>query len=101
MLQYDIKAQVKNLRRSGNYFSSGYRPAFQVNDEYVSTGEIKLIDKDKLNVGECAEAYIGFLTPEVYPKSMWIGKKIKFMEGNTITGEAIVMEVYNETLLRS
>lgn len=96
----DIKVEVRNLRKSGKFFSSGYRPAFQVNENYVSTGEIELIGRDLLNCGESAEAYVRFLTPNIYPNSMWEGKKLLFMEGNEITGEAIIEEIYNEILLR-
>ena len=95
----DIKAKVKNLRESGNYFSSGYRPAFKIKENYLSTGEIELIGRKKLDVGESCEAYISFLTPDIYPESMWKGKKLIFSEGEKITGEAIVEEVYNQILL--
>ena len=84
----DIKANVTNLRKSGNYFANGYRPAFKINRNYISTGVIELIDGDILKVGESSEAYISFLTPEIYPNSMWKGKKMFFMEGTRITGQA-------------
>ena len=99
-MKYDVKAQVINLRKSGNYFSSKYRPAFQILDDYATSGEIELVDRDKVEVGEWAEAYISFLTPEAYPHSVWVGREIEFKEGLTVTGKAIISEVYNEILLK-
>lgn len=100
IMKYDVKARIINLRKNGNHFSSKYRPAFQILDDYATSGEIELIDTDKVEVGEWTEAYISFLTPEVYPHSVWVGREIEFKEGLTVTGKAIILEVYNETLLK-
>ena len=99
-MKYDIKAKVLNLRKSGNYFASKYRPTFQILDDYATTGEIELIDTDKVKVGEWAEAYVRFLTPEVYPHSLWVGREIEFKEGLNITGKVIVTEVLNDIFLK-
>lgn len=95
---FDIKAKVQNLRKSNSYFSNGYSPAFQVTDNYSTSGRITLINQDKLNYHETADAYIQFLTPEVYPNTMWIGRVLYFTEGNLITGSAVVKEIYNPIL---
>ena len=50
MQKYDIKALVTNKRTSGKFFATGYRPAFQILDDYLTTGEITLINKDILQV---------------------------------------------------
>lgn len=97
-MQYDVKALVTNLRKSKNAFATGYRPAFQIRMDYLSTGEIILIDKSSLDFGDTAEAFIRFLTPNVYPFSLWEGKKVYFMEGDNITGEATIKEIYNSIL---
>ena len=99
-MKHDIKAKVTNLRKSGNYFSTKYRPAFQVLDDYLTVGEIELIGTDKVEVGEWAEAYVSFLTPELYPHSIWVGREIDFKEGQNVTGKAIVTEVFNDLLLK-
>lgn len=99
-MKYDVKARVINLRKSGNYFSSKYRPAFQILNDYATSGEIELIDTDKVEVGKWAEAYIRFLTPKEYPHSIWVGREIEFKEGLNVTGKAIILEVYNEILLK-
>ncbi len=99
-MNYDVKALVKNLRQSKTPFATGYRPAFQMREDYCSTGEITLIDVSMLHFNDIAEAFIRFLTPDVYPHSLWEGKKICFMEGKTITGEAIIKEIYTPILKR-
>lgn len=51
-MKYDMKAKVTNLRKSGNCFLTKYRPAFQILDDYATTGEIELIDAEKVEVGD-------------------------------------------------
>lgn len=97
-MNYDVKATVKNLRPSKNAFATGYRPTFQIRDDYLTTGEIILINKTWLNFNETAEAFIRFLTPELYPNSLSIGMKILFGEGTTITGEAMIEAIRNPIL---
>lgn len=98
MNKYDIRAKVTNARESGNFFASGYRPAFDIRDDYSTTGEIILIDSKILEVGDTKDAFIRFLTPDVYPNSLWVGKELIFKEGITITGRAIITEIYNNIL---
>ena len=98
MIDYDIEAKVVNCRESKNSFNTGYRPAFQIHKEYLTTGEITLIGRDYLEYNNEAISFIRFLTPEVYPNSVWIGKKIIFKEGKLITGYAIVTKIFNKIL---
>lgn len=95
---YDIVAIVTNNRSSKNDFYSGYRPAFDIHKNYSTTGEIKFIECDRLSYGSTAKCLIKFLTPDVYPKSLWIGKKIYFREGSIITGSATVVDIINKVL---
>lgn len=95
---YDIVAVVINSRPSKNDFYSGYRPAFDIHKNYSTTGEIKFIECDRLSYGSTAKCLIKFLTPDVYPKSLWIGKKIYFREGSIITGSATVVDIINKVL---
>jgi elongation factor Tu len=95
---YDIEAVVKNCRKSKNYFADGYRPAFDIHKAYSTSGEISLVDKKRVEYNEQAVALISFLTPEVYPKSIWVGKEIAFREGLFITGYAVVTKIFNKAL---
>ena len=81
-------------------FSGRYRPAFQIDGESVSSGGIRPIGRDDLRFGESAERYIRFLTPEAGPHSLWIGKKLPFMEEKSVTDEAVIEEIRNPLLLK-
>ncbi len=99
--EYDIKAEIINLRKSGNPFANKYRPIFKISNKqpYLTTGQISFKDENfMLKVNEKAEAYISFLSPEVYPHTLWVGKIVKFYEGGNLTGEAKVLEIRNKLL---
>jgi elongation factor Tu len=98
MQKYDSEAIIKNCRDSKNPFCDKYRPTFAFHKSYLTTGEITLISQNKLEYGEETVALIRFLTPEVYPKSIWIGKKIIFQDGLRITGYAVVTKIMNSIL---
>ena len=63
----DIEVIIKNNRPSKSNICSGYRPAFKVKDDYVTTGIIKFINCDVLSYGEQSVAEFWFITPELYP----------------------------------
>ena len=95
---YDIEAIIRNERASKNWFATKYRPSFDIREDYKTSGQIEFIDKERLNFGEEALANIIFLTPEAYPYTLWIGRKLTFGEGINITGYAIVTKVFNKIL---
>lgn len=96
---YDVKANVTNLRTSKTPFATGYRPSFQILPNYLTTGEITLIENKILSCGTTSQAYIRFLTPDNYPHSLWVGKIIYFYEGEAVTGSAEIIDIYNNILL--
>lgn len=98
MIEYDVKAMITNKRETHSSFKSCYRPTFAIHKKYNTSGEITLIDCEWLSYDETSEAFIRFLSPEVYPKSIWIGKEIVFMEGPRVTGIARIIEIYNSVL---
>ena len=94
----DVEAIIKNCRASKTKFCDGYRPAFEIHQNYSTSGEIRFLQQKELSFDEEALALIRFLTPEVYPKSIWIGKKIIFKEGCIVTGYAIITKILNIVL---
>lgn len=98
MIEYDVKALITNKRETKTAFKTGYRPTFAIHPNYNTSGVITLIHSEWLSFNETQEAYIQFLSPEVYPKSIWIGKEIALMEGHRITGIARIIEIYNVSL---
>ena len=78
---------------------NGYRPQHRVLPDYQTSGEIELIDRASLRAGESALARIWYLSPEAYPKSLWVGKVIDVCEGSRVVGSTRVVEVCNPVLL--
>ena len=96
----DIKVIIKNERPSKKTICSGYRPAFKVKDDYLTTGIIKLINCDEINFSEQAVAKVWFITPEFYPNSLEGGQVIPFQEGSIVNGYATILKIYNKKLLK-
>ena len=98
MIDFDVEAVIVNCRESQNAFANGYRPDHLVHKEYLTTGEHYYPNVEKLNYGESTLGYIKFITPNFYPHCLWIGKKIPFQEGATITGYATITKILNKVL---
>src|SRR5690242_14723577 len=76
----------------------GYRPNHLVREDYLTTGIHDYLDADSVQPGATATATITFVTPEVYPASLWIGKVINVQEGGHIVGYATITKIFNEVL---
>jgi hypothetical protein len=103
--QPDLEADVTFLATSAGGRSSaarsGYRPAHLVTEDYLTTGVHEYVGADEANPGETVRARITFLSPEVYPRSLWVGKIIVVQEGGHVVGSAKVVEILNEVLRRT
>ena len=78
--------------------TSGYRPAHQVTEEYLTTGEHCYFDKKLVYPNDTVRGTIAFLSPEAYPHCLWIGKKIQIQEGERVVGSATVTRILNPLL---
>ena len=76
----------------------GYRPAHLVTENYLTTGIHHYYGVDSVLPNGTAKGTITFLSPEVYPHCLWIGKKINIQEGERIVGCATIIDVYNPIL---
>ncbi len=94
----DIEVVIKNNRPSKSNMCSGYRPTFKINDDYLTSGIIKLVDCEELVYGKETIAKIWFLTPEFYPNCLKIGDIILFQEGNIVHGSATITKINNKIL---
>lgn len=84
--------------RKDNVFE-GYRPAHLICKDCLTTGihsYYNLNEADKKLRGT-----ITFISPEHYPQSLWIGKKIAMYEGRNIVGYAIVLKIVNPVLCKN
>lgn len=94
----DIEVIIQNSRPSKSCVCSGYRPAFKVKEDYLTTGIIRLIDCEELEYGKKASAEICFITPELYPNCLEVGQKIQFQEGKIVHGFATITKINNKNL---
>lgn len=76
----------------------GYRPAHLVLDNYLTTGVHHYYEVDVVSPSGTVKGTITFITPEAYPHSLWIGKRINIQEGGRIVGYATITEIFNSLL---
>lgn len=74
----------------------GYRPAHLICENYLTTGLHHYYNTDNSN--KEIKGTIEFISPEVYPNSLWIGKKIDMYEGSKKIGYAEIVNIYNPIL---
>ena len=68
----DLIARIKVFDSSegGRPVVTGYRPHFSILENYLTSGEITLIDRDVLLENEEGQAEIYLITPEIYSNSV-------------------------------
>jgi len=100
----DIEAKITLITTDGcgagrhTVAYSGYRPAHLITDDYLTTGEHYYYSDAVAEPGKTVMGTITFLSPEAYPRTLWIGKKIRIQEGSRIVGYAEVTQIFNELL---
>lgn len=78
---------------------SGYRPIHKLYDNYLSSGQHEYPDVPSVAPGETAKVRAWFVTPEVYPRCLWIGREIDVMEGpERLVGKLTVTRIVNVSL---
>lgn len=77
---------------------SGYRPAHKVKEDYLTTGVHNYFDCDEVFPGQTVRGTIAFITPEVYPHCLWVGREIDIQEGSRVVGRARITKILNPLL---
>ena len=102
--QPDIEAEVTLFTTAdgGRHrpVSSGYHPGHKVREDYITSGLHEYIGREQLALGETALATITFITPEVYPHCLWVGREIDIHEGSRVVGRARITKIYNGILTK-
>ena len=78
---------------------SGYRPVHWLYDNYQTSGEHRYPKTGSAAVGETVDVEVWFLTPHVYPASVWVGRDIGVYEGSKQVGVLHITAVHNPILL--
>lgn len=104
--QHDIEGQfflypTKDSGRQRPVFS-GYRPVHKLYENYLSSGRHEYPDVEKVMPGDTVKVLAWFISPEVYPGSLWAGRELEVMEGPArVTGKLTVTKVLNAVLAGS
>ena len=77
----------------------GYRPAHLIKDNYLTSGVHHYYNKTSIKPKEKTKGTITFISPNTYPNSLWIGKKINIQEGSKIVGTATILKIFNPILI--
>lgn len=80
---------------------SGYRPQHKVHDNYLSTGRHEYPDVEQVAPGDSVKVHAWFVTPEMYPGSLWAGRQVAVMEGRNVVGMLTVTRILNDVLAGS
>lgn len=77
---------------------SGYSPAYAMHADYWTSVRHEFIDAGTVEPGAQAQAWVWFVTPEVYPGCVWVGRVFDVAEGRRRVAIATVVEVFNAVL---
>jgi len=80
---------------------SGHMPVHRIHDNYLTSGKHVYPDVEQVRPGESAKVHVWFVTPHVYPRSLWPGRDLDVMEGSRVVGKLRVGRVFNDTLAGS
>ncbi len=94
----EVTFRFNGTRRSP--VADGYRPAHLIREDYLTTGVHHYFGVAEVAPNGTASGTITFITPEVYPHTLWVGKTMDICEGERIVGTATVEKVLNPILER-
>lgn len=92
----DIKATLEDLGVRKTPIFSGIRPTIKVKEDYLTSSLIEF--ESEMVDGFVDEVSIWFVSPEHYPKSLWVGKILEVYEGARVIAYVTVTEVMNKIL---
>ncbi|CAG9191469.1 hypothetical protein PSP6_110016 [Paraburkholderia tropica] len=77
---------------------SGYRPTYKVRAGYWSSAHHEFVYAATVCTGQQCEAEVWLLSPEAYPHTFWLGRRVEVVEGARIVGVASVLKIVNPLL---
>lgn len=96
MTSIDIKASLEDLGVRKTPIFSGIRPTIKVKEDYLSSALIEF--ESEMVDGFVESVNIMFVSPEYYPKSLWVGKRLEVYEGARVVAYVTVTEIVNKIL---
>lgn len=90
--------QLSSTEGRNTPVKTGYRPAHKLHENYSTSGVHQYLDVAEVAPGEAARVAVWFITPEVYPRSLWKGREITVHEGERTVGILKITRVINPNL---
>ena len=94
----DIEVEFRFNGTKNRSVVSGYRPDHLIKEGYLTCGSHNYYKEDSVMPDETVCGTITFISPEAYPKCLWIGKEINIQEGERVVGYAVVKQIFNPLL---
>ena len=97
----DAVVVVTNTRHSKNPFGKNYRGCCAIQEDYLTSLCFQTLDGNDMLYEQPHRCFVNFLTPNVYPYTLWVGRKIELYEGKYHVGTMVVEEIKNPILDRN
>ncbi len=97
----DAVVTVINCRHSKNPFGKNYRGCCEIQEKNFTSVCFQTIDGNDMIYEQPHRCFVNFLTPEAYPYSLWVGRKIELYEGKYHVGTMVIEEIMNKNLDRN
>lgn len=98
-LKPDAEAVFAFIGYRKNKIYQGYRPSHLILKNYLTTGVHNYYNLQD-NSCEYLKGTITFISPQDYPHSLWIGKRLAMYEGSTIIGYTTIIDIINPILYK-
>jgi len=77
---------------------SGYRPIYKVCADYWSSAHHEFVDATGVCTGQQRKAEVWLLSPEAYPHTFWIGRRVEVAAGSRVVGVVDVLQILSPLL---
>lgn len=77
----DAIAEITNCRATKTKFGNNYRGCCEIKKNYLTSFVIDTLDANPISWEQTTLCKVSFITPKVYPASIWASKTMELLEG--------------------
>lgn len=92
----EVLFEFNNMRKHPAI--DGYSPNHLIAEDYLTAGVHHYYNAKSVSPNETATGTITFITPELYPHTLWVDKIINIQEGSRVVGKATILKIFNPIL---
>lgn len=97
----DAIALVTNVRHSENPFGNNYSGSCLIKENHLTSACFQTIGENEICYKQQSPCYVSFITPHLYPNTLWVGREIELYEGKLLVGTMTIKEIKNRVLDRN